>query len=194
MVNGPRSVQLRGVEVVDVRHMFPSSGTVIRLRDKRLLGGVAIHHDGVIMALGDRDYSGSTLDEDLDRLRAIYQHGLDEGWGGMPYHLVVSPNGRCFYTLDLCCFGAHVAARNDELVGVSLMGNFMYAQPGDLQLCAAARALVATWRWSERLVPFKAHREWALPAYPTSCAGDTWWQWQNRLLVLTVAVARLLFP
>ena len=194
MVKEPSRLLLGGVEVVNVRHMFPTSGPAARQRDKRLLGGVAIHHDGVIMAPGDRDYSGSALDEDLERLRAIYEHGQDEDWGGMPYHFVVSPNGRCFYTLDLDCCGAHVAGRNDVLVGVSLMGNFMYAQPGDLQLCAAARALVAIWGWSGRLLPFKAHREWALPAYPTSCVGDTWWQWQNRLLVLTVAVARLLFP
>jgi hypothetical protein len=194
MVDGPRALVLGGVEVVDVRHLFPTAGPASRLRQDWSPTGVALHHDGVIMAPGDQDYSGTTLDEDLERLGTIYRHGLGEGWGGMPYHLVASPNGRCFYTLGLGCFGAHVAARNDELLGVALMGNFMYSHPGDLQLCAAGRALVAIWGWSGRLLPFKAHREWALPQYPTSCAGDTWWQWQNRLLVLTVAVARLLFP
>ena len=194
MVNGPRSLLLGGVEVVDVRHMFPSSGPAVRLREKALLQGVAIHHDGVIMAPGDQDYSGTTLNEDLGRLGAVHRHGVSQGWGGMPYHLMASPNGRCFLTLHPSHYGAHVAGRNDELLGVSLMGNFMYAQPGDLQLCAAARALVAIWGWSGRLLTFKAHREWALLGSPTSCAGDTWWQWQNRLLVLTVAVARLLFP
>ena len=194
MVNGPRSLLLGGVEVVDVRHMFPSSRPAGRLREKARLQGVAIHHDGVIMAPGDQDYSGTTLNEDLGRLATVHRHGISLGWGGMPYHLMASPNGRCFYTLDLSCFGAHVAGRNDELVGVALMGNFMYAHPGDLQLCAAARGLLAIWGWSGRLLPFKGHREWALPQYPTSCPGDTWWQWQNRLLVLAVAVARLLFP
>jgi len=194
MVNGPRSLLLGGVEVVDVRHMFPTGAPAARSREERLLAGVAIHHDGVIMAPGDQDYSGTTLNEDLGRLGAIYQRGVSQGWGGMPYHLVASPNGRCFYCLDLGWFGAHVAGRNDELLGVSLMGNFMYSQPGDPQLCAAGRALVGIWGWSGRLVRFKGHREWALPQYPTSCPGDTWWTWQNRLLVLTVAVARLLFP
>jgi len=194
MVNGPRVLLVGGVEVVDVRHMFPTLGPAARLREKALLAGVAIHHDGVIMPAGDRDYSGSTLDEDLDRLAAIRQRGISQGWGGMPYHLVASPNGRCFQVLDLSCFGAHVAGRNDELLGVSLMGNFTYSHPGDLQLCAAARGLLAIWGWSGRLLPFKGHREWALPQSPTSCPGDTWWQWQSRLLVLTVAVARLLFP
>jgi hypothetical protein len=194
MVNGPRSVVVGGVEVVDVTQRFPTEKPAARMRRWPDLVGVAIHHDGVIMAPGDRDYSGSTLDEDLGRLATVYRHGLSQGWGGMPYHLVASPNGRCFVTLPLVFYGAHVALRNHELVGVALMGNFMYAQPGDLQLCAAGRALVAIWGVSGRLLPFKAHQEWALPEYPTSCAGDTWWQWQNRLLVLTVAVARLLFP
>lgn len=194
MANGPRAFLLGGVEVVDVRHLFSLVAPAARVRNSAVLAGVAVHHDGVIMMSGDRDYSGSTLDEDLKRLGVIWTRGVSQGWGGTPYHLVASPNGRCFYTLDLSCFGAHVAGRNDELVGVALMGNFMYAHPGDLQLCAAARGLLAIWGWSGRLLPFKGHREWALPQYPTSCPGDTWWQWQNRLLVLAVAVARLLFP
>lgn len=194
MVNGPRSFLLGGVEVVDVRHMFKTEGPAGQPRFQDLLVGVAVHHDGVIMMPGDRDYSGSTLNEDLERLGAIHQRGISQGWGGMPYHLVASPNGRCFYTLDLNCYGAHVRKRNHQLVGMALMGNFTFSHPGDFQLCAAASALVAIWGWSGLLLPFKGHREWALPAYPTSCPGDTWWQWQNRLLVFTVAVARLLFP
>jgi hypothetical protein len=194
MVNGPRSFLLGGVEVVDVRHIFPTGEPGSYPRSDLPLVGVAIHHDGVIMAPGDQDYSGTTLNEDLGRLATVHRHGISQGWGGMPYHLMASPNGRCFYTLALDRYGAHVAKRNHQLLGVSLMGNFMYAHPGDLQLCAAARALVAIWGWSGGLLTWKAHREWALPQYPTSCAGDTWWQWQNRLLVLTVAVARLLFP
>lgn len=194
MPERPRRGMLGGVEVVDVRHMFPTGGPAGRPRDRVLLRGVAVHHDGVIMAEGDQDYSGSTLDEDLARLAAIYQHGLNMRWGGMPYHLMASPNGRCFYTLSLECFGAHVARRNHELEGLALMGNFTYAHPGDLQLCAAARGLLATWGWLGELLPYKGHREWALPAFPTSCQGDTWWVWQNRLVVMTVALARVLFP
>lgn len=190
----PGELIVGGVELVDVRHYFPPTGLVARRRPVRVPLGVAVHHDGVLMGPGDRHYSGTTLDEDLERLRAIYRHGLSMGWGGMPYHVMASPNGRCFYTLDLAYYGAHVARRNHELVGLCLMGNFMFRHPGDLQLCAAARGLLGMWGWYAHLLPFRGHREWALPGDGTVCPGDTWWVWQNRLLVMTVAVARVLFP
>lgn len=193
MAGRPKKMDLGGVEVVDVRGMFPTGEPAPRVRRPHALRGIAFHHDGVIMLAGDRDYSGSTLDEDLCRLQAIYAHGIDNGWGGMPYHLVASPNGRCFYTLDLDYYGAHVARRNHELVGVALMGNFTYAEPGDLQLCAAARATLAVWGWRRELLGGRGHREWALPLEGTACPGHTWWSWRDRLLVLTVALARVLY-
>ena len=194
MAYGPEKLKLGGVEVVDVRHVFKSGTPALRMRDLDLLKGIAYHHDGVLMAAGDQDYSGSTLDEDLARLWAIWQHGLGMKWGGMPYHLVVSPNGRCFYTLSLDFCGAHVARRNHELVGVALMSNFTYAEPGDLQLCAAARATLAIWGWRRELLGGRGHREWALPLEGTACPGNTWWSWRDRLLALTVALARVLYP
>jgi hypothetical protein len=193
MAYGPQKLDLGGLEVVDVRAMFPSAAPATRPRDPDLLEGIAFHHDGVIMAAGDQDYSGSTLDEDLRRLQAIFNRGVEKDWGGMPYHLVASPNGRCFYTLSLDLYGAHVGGRNDTLVGVAVMGNFTYAHPGDLQLCAAARATLAIWGWRKELLGGRGHREWTLPVYPTACPGDTWWSWQSRLLVLTAALARVLY-
>ena len=193
MAGRPKKMDLGGVEVVDVRAMFPTHAPAARLRDPLLLKGIAFHHDGVIMVAGGQSYEGSNLVLDLRRLQAIYSRGVDKSWGGMPYHLVVSPSGRCFYTLDLGCYGAHVARRNHELVGVALMGNFTYAEPGDLQLCAAARATLAVWGWHRLVLGGRGHREWALPAYPTACPGDTWWRWQPRLLVLTAALARVLY-
>jgi hypothetical protein len=185
-------INIGPLEIVDVRDLFPPDGPMARDREPAALLGVAIHHDGVIMRPGDTDYSGSTLNEDLARLQAIANRSVQQGWGAFPYHFVASPNGRCFYTADWHLFGAHVAKRNNELVGVALMGNFMYSHPGDLQLCAAGRALIALWTWTGRLLTYRGHREWALPSDPTSCQGDTYATWQNRLLVLTVAAARSL--
>ena len=182
------------LELVDARGLWPVVGSAARLRNPALLKGVAIHHDGVIFTAGDRDYSGDTLNEDLARLDAIYQRAVDQRWGRFPYHFVVSPNGRTFYTNDISHYGAHVASRNHELLGIALMGNFTASHPGDVLLCAAARALLAIWALTHTLYGFRGHREWALPSSPTSCPGDTWWTWQNRLLVLTVALARSAFP
>ncbi len=182
------------LEIVDARALFPPGGAVARPRDPAALLGVAVHHDAGAMAPGDTNYSGDTLDEDLRRLHAVYQRGLDMGWGGFPYHFMASPNGRCFYTVDWRLFGAQVAGRNHELLGVSLMGDFSYSTPGDPQLCAAGRALIALWSFTGRLLDQKAHKEWALRTSPTSCPGNTWTTWQWRLLNLTVAAARLAFP
>jgi len=190
----PTRLTLGPLELVDVRHLYPPFAAGERLRDFALLKGVAIHHDGVIFTAGDRDYSGDTLNEDLDRLDAIYQRAIDQGWGRFPYHFVASPNGRTFYTNDISHYGAHVASRNHELLGIALMGNFMPSHPSDAYLCAAARALLAIWAITGRLYGFRGHREWALPASPTSCPGNTWWTWQYRLLILTTALARYLFP
>ena len=187
----PTRLEIAGLTIIDVRHFFPPAGPMARARDP---AGVAVHHDGVIMLPGDRDYSGTTLNEDLARLQAIANRSASQGWGTFPYHLLASPNGRTFYTADISLFGAHVAARNHQLLGAALMGNFTFAHPGDPQLCAAGRALVAIWALTQRLYDFNAHRHWALPSYPTSCCGDTWPAWQDRLLIIASALARSALP
>jgi hypothetical protein len=188
----PPTITLAGCQLYDVRSLYPpeEGGAVARPRDPALLTAVAIHHDAAMMNPGDLDYSGSSLNEDMARLDIIYRHSLNQGWGGFPYHLVASPNGRAFYTTDVSLFGATVAARNHQLLGVALMGNFMLAQPGDTQLCAAARCLLATWALTGRLLAPWGHRELALPGYATSCPGDTWPQWSGKLLTYAAALAR----
>jgi len=156
--------------------------------------GVAQHHDAAIMSPGDENYDGSTLDEDLRRLDLIYRVGIGNGWGGFPYHFVASPNGRVFYTTDLSFFGAHVARRNHQLVGVALMGLFTDAQPVRESLCAAGLAIATIWHLAGRLLDVRGHREWALPTDPTACPGDTWWSWQHALFQSARLRARLAFP
>ena len=190
------SLRIGQARIWDVRSRFPPQPqTALGLpRDMDALLGIAIHHDGVLFPAGDRDFSGSTLDEDLERLQAIYQHGLDQGWGGFPYHMVASSNGRTFYTTAAGLWGAHVALRNDELLGLCLMGNFETATPLQPQLCAAGLGLVALWHLVGRLRDVRGHREWALRESPTACPGDSWWRWQNGLMAAARAQGRLAFP
>lgn len=184
-------IPLGNLEIVDARDLWPAAGPAARPRQFALLQGIAVHHDGVIMPPGDVNYSGATLDEDLARLEAIHNRSVDQGWGSFPYHLVVSPNGRCFYTLDVDFFGAHVARRNHELVGVCHMGLFNAAPPSDVQLCAAGRALLHLLRRTGVLATVRGHKDWALPDRPTSCPGDLWPSWKGRLLDLTSAALRV---
>lgn len=183
-----------GLRFADVRHLWPLQGPAVYQRDFAQLIGAAVHHDAAIMAPGDRDFNGSTLDEDLERLEAIHRHSLTQGWGTFPYHMMASPNGRLFYTLDLRYYGAQVARRNHETVGLALMGDFTSRHPGDGQLCAAAMGLVVMMRRAGRLLALKGHREWALPGHGTACPGDTWWGWQNRLWASVGAQARRSSP
>src|SRR3990167_9493681 len=191
-----KTLHIGAARIFDVRDRYPpqEGSDVARRRVLFLISGVAVHHDGAIMEPGDADYSGSTLDEDLERLDIIYRVGLDNGWGGFPYNAVASPNGRTFYTCDIALFGAHVARRNDELVGMALMGNFVHRPPGQVQLCAAGLGLVALWEWAGQLRDVRGHREWAVPDWPTACPGDTWWGWQQSLLWAATVQARIAFP
>jgi hypothetical protein len=196
MADAPKRMPIGRSEIVDVRHLYPPSpdGPIGRSRDSSQLLGIAVHHDAAIMAPGDEDFDGTTLDEDLRRLDLIYRVSNDRGWGGFPYHMVASPNGRTFYTTDVSFFGAQVADRNNELVGVALMGLFTDKAPERAQLCAAGLAIVSFWHFFNRLVDVKGHREWARAWSPTECPGDTWWNWQHALFGSVRLQARIAFP
>jgi len=182
------------MEIVDVRHRYPPFGAGDYTRNFAWLKGIAAHHDGVLMPPGDTDYSGSTLNEDLTRLDIIYSHAKAQGWGRFPYHFVASPNGRTLYTNDVAHWGAHVASRNFELLGIALMGDFTSSLPAATQLCAAARAIIAIWLLTNALPPMRAHYEWALPAYPSTCPGPLWPMWKLLLLDFTKRLHGILFP
>ena len=163
--------------VLDVRDRYPvqPNTAVAKARNFAWLKGDAVHHDGVIMEPGDHDYSGSTLDEDPERLDVIYRVCIERGWGGFCYHAVASPNGRTFYTQSVGNYGAHVARRNHELLGLALLGDFTFHPPGQAQLCAAGLGLITLWHLTGRLLDTRGHREFAMPSWPTTCPGDTWW-------------------
>lgn len=185
--------EIGGLMVVDVRCAFPDLPApcpfvpigdprnplrlwpVSRIRDLGQLASVVIHNDGVLFAPGDHDYDGTTLDEDLVRLRAIWQRGLDMGWGGSPYHIVASPNaGAVYICRDYRTFGAHVARANHRRQAVAIMGNFNDAMPSTHALCGGARG-VAVLRAldGQRDLPIIGHQE----LHATSCPGKTWGSW-----------------
>ena len=189
-----KKTEIGGLTVVDVRCAFPDLAAPCpftdgglwpaqRFRDPYALVGVVIHNDGVFFAEGDKNYDGSTLDEDAQRLNAIYQQGLTMGWGGMPYHAVASPNqGALYLCRDWRTFGAHVEAKNHQYVGVAIMGEFNGAMPSARAICGAARG-VAVLRYltitpetpTGRALPILGHRD----LMSTDCPGATWptWKW-----------------
>lgn len=178
-MNGVGAVRLHGVRVADVRHFWPNDRPYLDHED---VLAVVVHHDGVLMAPGDRDYSGSTLDEDLERIDAVHRHSVRQGWGNFPYHTMASPNGRAFLCRDLQRQGSHIYHRNWGTLSVSLMGDLTARRPPDAQLCAAAACIVLMLRRLGRLVVIPGHKDYALPGFGTACPGDTWPGWRDRLL------------
>ena len=179
MPERPREIILGDKRLVDVRHLFPPIRD--RTRPLSMVTGLAVHHDAVLMPGGDLDFSGSTLDEDLDRLFVIYRYALRKGWSGFPYHAAGSPNGRAFYTRDVNSSAAHVRSQNRSLLGVVLLGNFMQHPPGQGQVCAAGAAIAAFWRELGELLPIDPHKFRPSPGGDTQCPGDTWNQWSSDL-------------
>jgi len=170
----PRHHLLAGIQVADIRHFWTPSGTAARSAPLHDMIGINIHHDGVLMAPGDRDFNDTTLDEDLERIEIIHRHAIMQGWGHFPYHLVATPNGRLFYTVDLALYGAHIARRNHELKSIVILGNYMLDEPTPAALCAAGAAVTAILRARGGIFPVRPHLEWTRPGHSTECPGDTW--------------------
>ncbi|MGE3857273.1 MAG: peptidoglycan recognition family protein [Dehalococcoidia bacterium] len=145
-----------GCRVYDVRHLFPDLEAWVATVAKR---GYTVHHDAVVMRDEDRNYSGTTLDEDLDRLGVIYRYHVnangerpgEAGWNGIGYHRVVSPAGRIFITGASSTHRAHAkgwdwdtsTTYNHSWIGWCLMGDHSAARPPETQM----RALRAGLQW-----------------------------------------------
>ncbi len=170
----PRHFRIGRIDVADIRDFWPLEGSAARPAPLDNMIGIALHHDAILMPAGDLDYSGSSLDEDLERIDIIHRHALASDWGHFPYHMVATPNGRLFYTVDLDRYGAHIARRNHELKGICILGNYMTGQPTPAALCAAGAAVTAILQARGGIFPIRPHLEWALPGYGTLCPGDTW--------------------
>ena len=143
-----------------------------------LVIGIAIHHS----VSGGSFFMSNTPDEDdeLSHLLMIDQFHASKGWGGFGYHLATFPSGRLYLCGNLNGARAHVASRNDELIGLVLIGTFTDTPPPASQIAAAASG-VAFIRRTYPARPIGPHRNWALPEHATACPGDTWAGWLPRL-------------
>jgi hypothetical protein len=136
--------------------------------------GIAIHHS---VSGGSFFMSNApTLGDELSHLEMIDRYHASKGWGGFGYHLAAFLSGRLYLCGNLNGARAHVASRNNQLVGLVLIGTFTTVLPPASQLAGAA-AGVAYIRRTYPGRPIGPHRNWALLSEPTSCPGDTWANW-----------------
>ena len=127
-----RRFRVRGGPLfVDVRSFFPDDdrGHRVAAGRKRV---VVYHHDGVA-------YSGTTIEQDLERIAVVHRYHIGKGWGGTGYHFAIPPVTGLVYILGgLEESRAHVSSYaraanpglwgtdlpNDVGVGVVWLGNF----------------------------------------------------------------------
>jgi len=164
--------------MIDVRDQITNGYSGRYTLDPAKVIGIAIHH-----TVSGGDFAGAVLNDpeaELAHLKAIDVYHLAQGWGGFGYHLVIFSSGRLYYCGAITGARAHVASRNNELIGVAFVGNFTDRQP-TWEAVLAGREAIAFIRQTYGPIPFHGHGYWALPASPTACPGDTWPQWSPDL-------------
>jgi hypothetical protein len=185
------TINLFGIEVGDLCSRFPDwpgtpehPNSLSYKHQPFAINGISVHHDGEVMAPGDTNYNGSTADEDLRRLVAIYEWNYPR-LGGFPYQLVASPNGRLFLCRPIETWGAHTGGHNNHLLGIAMMGDYSNSEPPVAQLCAGSLGLIIFWRWREGLLRAAGHCDW--PDQFTECPGTRRSVWIDKMLKYAAA-------
>lgn len=115
-------------------------------------------------------------------------HIQSNGWGGIGYHFLVAKDGTVYYVGDIGTARANVANLNEQVIGIGLIGNFMDGNlPSPEQLDSTnilcnflinfpALSNIDSWD------SVRGHKE--LPGQSTTCPGDSWDSWKEKLLSL----------
>jgi len=67
----------------------------------------------------------------------IAQLHKNRGWGGIGYHFVVTKDGMVWYVGDVGMARANVLDKNELVIGIALVGDFMEYNPSDDQILSA---------------------------------------------------------
>jgi hypothetical protein len=105
--------------------------------------------------------------QEMRFLQDYHQNG--KGWIDIAYHFLVSPQGDIFEGRPIGVVGAHVANKNANNTGISVMGNYFNQEPGRKVLDAVAeigRYMKATYKIGAG--NFYAHRDIG----SSDCPGD----------------------
>lgn len=171
----PRLIIIPGnppIRLWDIRHRYPVRSRRLR-RELGQITSIAVHHDGVWFPRGDRNFNGTTVDEDLARMDADYRAAnerLHLSPARMPYHLMGSPNAMLYYTLDSRYIGAHVHRGNTAAIGVAGFGDFSRRWPSLELIMVYGGAAVIIWRGLWRKIPIRGH--YMYPNNATVCPGE----------------------
>ena len=84
--------------------------TSLTFRDvKKQVDTIVMHHSA----------SGPNLTPDM-----IHAEHLKNGWAGIGYHYVITPDGRIFTGRPITAVGSNVEKQNTHIIGICFIGNF----------------------------------------------------------------------
>ncbi len=126
--------------------------------------GIAIHHTAVFFD------QNSTVQEEIDHIKAIDKYHDSLGWGGFGYHGITFPSGRNYHCGTITRGRAHTSGRNHELRGWALAGDFSTTMPSLAQLDGLRESLQFLLQ-DEPGLDMNDHNAWALPGRGTECPG-----------------------
>ena len=163
----PRVSTLAGMlPLIDARSQLTAPEGRFRV-DRSSLVGIAVHHSVSGDALTER----ATEADEVVHLLAIDRYHVDQGFGGIGYHLAVFASGRVYQLGSFEGARAHVAGRNHELLGVVAIGTFTGRPPGQLQRIGLQEAVTSLRQYAGRPLPVRGHDAWALAGQGTLCPG-----------------------
>lgn len=112
-------------------------------------------------------------------------HVQSRGWGGVGYHFIIAKNGTTYYVGDLTTARAHVANRNEQVIGICLIGTFMNGKEPTGDQIIAAHLLCAQMLFRTPELPgtdgwedLVGHKSFSA----TACPGDTWNSYRSKII------------
>ena len=135
--------------------------------------GVAIHHSVGASDFPDRNFNGTSEDEEIDHVLALEAFGRQKWGSGLPYPAVIFQSARVYIVGQGGGQRAHVAKRNHELGGAVMAGTFTNAnqRPTIGHIIGGGR-FVKAMRALHGRIPVDGHRHWAPADWPTACPGE----------------------
>lgn len=137
--------------------------------------GLAIHHSVGQTHFTDKNFNGTTEDEEVAHIIAIRDYTAAK-WGvGFAYNGCVFASGRVYVVRHGLGIRAHVAFQNHRLEGLCMIGTYNTQRPSDALIAGAGRWVKAKHSiYGE--IPVKPHRDWVAPEHKpqwsTACCGD----------------------
>jgi len=128
---------------------------------------ITIHHDGL-----DSPMTETSMDASAARIEWIRCGHRGRGFSDIGYHYIIDREGRVWEGRNMRWQGAHVSKRNEQNIGILVMGNFDIQKPSSRQL-DGLRAHVSTLQVRHNVLSGRVltHREWS--GARTACPGKS---------------------